>query len=33
MNLDLEPAVADEELVADAGGTLTVFNIQLAIPG
>ncbi len=33
VNLDLEPAVADEELVADAGGTLTVFNIQLANPG
>ncbi|MBU4278181.1 MAG: head decoration protein [Proteobacteria bacterium] len=33
VNLDLEPAVADEVLVADAGGSLKVFEGLLVNPG
>jgi len=33
VSLDLEVAVTDEELVADAGGALTAFDVVLANPG
>lgn len=33
LGLDLEPAVAAEELVADAGGSLKIFEGHLANPG